>query len=70
MRAARRYALPEALPEKSRRLIEMRYEPGTNIKQMAKRLGRSAESVYKAVSRAHQALVRCVQETLASRGHA
>ena len=40
------------LPEKLRRLIEMRYEPGTTIKQMAAVLGRSAEGVYKAVSRA------------------
>lgn len=58
------------LPEKSRRLIDMRYQPGTTIKAMADALGRTADSVYKAVSRAHQALIRCVEESLADRGHA
>ncbi len=51
---SRREALRDCLkrlPQKSRQLIEMRYEPGTTMRQMAERLGRSSDSVYKAVSR-------------------
>jgi RNA polymerase sigma-70 factor, ECF subfamily len=56
------------LPEQGRRLIELRYEPDATCKGVAERLGKSVESVYKALGRAHDALLRCVERTIAAEG--
>lgn len=52
------------LPAHSRTLIELRYEPGSSPKAVAQRLGRSVESVYKALSRTHEALMQCIEQKL------
>jgi RNA polymerase sigma-70 factor (ECF subfamily) len=52
------------LGEKDRRLIQIRYEKGLSIKQIAGLLQRPLPGLYKVMGRIHRALVRCVQMTL------
>jgi len=54
------------LPEQTRRLIELRYATGATGKSVAEQLSKSVESIYKAISRTHEALLRCVERTLAA----
>ncbi len=56
------------LPEKSRRLIDLRYAPGATVKSIAAQVGQSADAVYKACGRIHRALLDCVERTLAAEG--
>jgi RNA polymerase sigma-70 factor (ECF subfamily) len=53
------------LPAKSRVLIELRYAEGATPQAIAERLGRSADSVYKALTRVHALLMACIEGTLA-----
>jgi RNA polymerase sigma-70 factor (ECF subfamily) len=57
------------LPIHSRTLIELRYEPGANPKAVAQRMGRSIESVYKALTRTHEALMQCIELKLSKGFH-
>lgn len=57
----------DKLPATSRNLLGMRYESGLKTcREVAARMGRSADAVYKALSRLHDALLECVQGQLAS----
>lgn len=57
----------EKLPPKSRTLLAMRYESGLKTcRDVAARLGRSADAVYKALSRLHDALLACIEGQLAA----
>jgi RNA polymerase sigma-70 factor (ECF subfamily) len=47
-------------------LIQMRYERELTIKAIAKRLGRSVQSIYKRMARINDSLIRCVRRTLAA----
>jgi RNA polymerase sigma-70 factor (ECF subfamily) len=70
---ARQEALLECLgklPERSRGLIELRYEHGATPASIATRLGKSLDSVYKALNRIHALLVDCVEQALAREGRA
>ncbi|NLF09850.1 MAG: sigma-70 family RNA polymerase sigma factor [Pirellulaceae bacterium] len=51
----------EKLSPRDRELIDMRYQPGVTVQDMAKELGRNADAVYKHLSRVHRALLECVQ---------
>jgi RNA polymerase sigma-70 factor (ECF subfamily) len=49
-------------------LIKMRYEEEVPIQSIAERMGRSMQSIYKKITRIHEALVRCVQRTMKMEG--
>ncbi|MFN4259825.1 MAG: sigma-70 family RNA polymerase sigma factor [Gemmataceae bacterium] len=56
----------ERLPPKSRRLIAMRYDGSVSgVGELAKRIGRSVQSVYAQVKRIKAALRKCVERRLA-----
>jgi RNA polymerase sigma-70 factor (ECF subfamily) len=52
------------LGESDRRLVQVRYEKGLSIKQIAGTLQRPLPGLYKVMGRIHRVLVRCVQMTL------
>ena len=54
------------LKEKDRRLISMRYEHKTTTKEVAERIGRSAESLYQTLARIHRLLLNCIRRTVAA----
>jgi len=63
----RRQALMECidrLPEKSKRLLQMKYEQGVSFAGMAERLERSMESLKMALCRVRQGLLECVKRKL------
>jgi len=65
--ADRRQALMECvdrLPEKSKQLLQMKYEQGLSFASMAEQLGRSLESLKMALCRVRSALVECAERRL------
>ncbi|MBN1672793.1 MAG: sigma-70 family RNA polymerase sigma factor [Kiritimatiellae bacterium] len=54
-----------ALPEKSRRIMDLHYRAGKRGAEIAKILRQSVESLYMALSRIRQALKTCIEERLA-----
>jgi RNA polymerase sigma-70 factor (ECF subfamily) len=55
------------LPAKSKSLLSMRYESGLKTcREVAARMGRSTDAVYKALSRLHVALLECIEGRLAA----
>jgi len=63
----RRQALMECidhLPEKSKQLLQMKYEQGLSFAFMAERLQRSIDSLKMAVCRVRQALLECAERKL------
>ena len=64
---ARRDALTACvgkLSEKDRKLIKLRYAPGSNGQSVAETIGRPPNSVYQSLSRIRRALLDCVNRTL------
>jgi len=57
------------LADRDRDLVKHCYAEGTTIKQVADRMGCTANSVYKVLSRIRAALLRCIQATLAAEGY-
>lgn len=55
----------QRLPPPQRELIERCYGSGTPINQVAETLGRTATSLYKALNRIRQALLECIEKSLA-----
>lgn len=55
----------EKLNDKDRELIEKRYEPGMNGKNVAAALGRPPNSVYQSLGRIRKLLLECVERQLA-----
>jgi RNA polymerase sigma-70 factor (ECF subfamily) len=55
----------QKLPAGDRDLIEARYRQGQAVKSVASQLGRSADSIYRALRRIHKALLLCVQQGMA-----
>jgi RNA polymerase sigma-70 factor (ECF subfamily) len=53
-----------ALPEKSRRLLSLRYEGRKSVGNVAGRVGQSFDAVTKALYRLRQALSDCVERKL------
>jgi RNA polymerase sigma-70 factor (ECF subfamily) len=56
------------LPERSRRLLAVRYDEGLKLHEMAARLGKTLDAVHKTLSRIREALRRCVERELAVPG--
>ncbi len=56
----------KTLPEKSRRLITLRYEQAMKLGEIADVLDSSLDAVHKALSRIRIALRRCVEQRLAA----
>ena len=56
----------EKLPEESNTLLRMRYDEGRKGEELARLLRRSEAAIYKALSRLHQALRKCIDERLAA----
>lgn len=54
------------LPEKSRRLVVLRYEQSLQLAEIAELLHSTADAVHKALSRIRAALRTCVEERLAA----
>ena len=54
----------EALPEKSRALLDLRYFQGHSCSEVGKALGMSLDAAYQRLSRLHRALRTCVDEKL------
>lgn len=61
---AMRFCL-EKLPAESRTLLQMRYTDGLRGEQLARLLGRTEAAIFKALSRLHQALRKCIDDALA-----
>jgi RNA polymerase sigma-70 factor (ECF subfamily) len=58
----------ERLPEKSRRLLALRYEQSLKLSQIAQHLNATLDAVHKALSRLRTRLQRCVERRLAAEG--
>ena len=58
----------EKLPAAQRDLLRLRYSEGLAIEAIAKKVDRSVEAVYRALSRIRQAVHQCVTQTLAREG--
>ena len=56
----------DGLSEKSRETIRMRYFEGMRGNQVAEKLGRKPEAVYKALQRIYVTLAQCIQKKLAA----
>lgn len=54
----------DRLPEKSKRLLQMKYEQGLSFAAMAERLQRSLDSLKMALCRVRQALLECAEKRL------
>ena len=52
------------LPGKDRKLLELRYRSECPIPAVAKKVGRTLGAVYKALERAHKALLDCVRRKM------
>ncbi len=53
------------LPDKSRRLVEMRYEDGLSLDAIAQRIASTLDAVNKALSRIRSALRDCIERQVA-----
>lgn len=51
----------ESLSSRDRDLLQRRYGNGAKPQQIASQVGRSIHAIYKALSRIHDALMRCIQ---------
>ncbi|MCH2211239.1 MAG: sigma-70 family RNA polymerase sigma factor [Fuerstiella sp.] len=56
----------QKLQAKDRKLIRLRYSPGTSGDDIARRLGRPANSVYQSLGRIRRTLAGCIRRRLAS----
>ena len=56
----------EALPEKSRSLLNLKYFEGLNGSEISTRIGIDVNAVYKRLSRLHQGLRQCVERKMES----
>lgn len=53
-----------ALPERSRRMLTLRYDSRTPMEEVARMMGQSFEGVTKALYRIRQSLLKCVERKL------
>jgi RNA polymerase sigma-70 factor (ECF subfamily) len=58
----------ERLPEKSRRLLNMRYGESLDVRQIAERIAGTPEAVYKALLRVRRLVRACVEGRRAAEG--
>jgi RNA polymerase sigma-70 factor (ECF subfamily) len=55
----------ERLPQKSRRLMKLRYYDGLNCRDVAIQMEAKLDAVYKRISRVHQGLRSCIETRMA-----
>lgn len=55
----------EKLPENQRTLVEQRYAPGGSVQEIAAAAGRNAGAVSQSLYRIREALLKCVEQTIA-----
>ena len=58
----------EDLPDKSRRLLALRYEQALGLGQIAQQVGSTLSGIHKALSRLRTRLQECVEQRLAATG--
>jgi len=58
----------ENLDKKDRDLLRRRYQKDATPRDVASQLGRSASTIYKSLSRIHDALFNCIQRKVAKEG--
>jgi RNA polymerase sigma-70 factor, ECF subfamily len=58
----------EDLPEKSRRLLTLRYEESLSLDQIARRVESTLDAVHKALTRLRTRLQECIEQRLAAAG--
>lgn len=66
LRAAALRQCMQKLPVADRDLVQQRYAGRTTTKQLAERLGRSVEGLYKSIQRVRGALRQCIERSLAA----
>jgi len=54
----------DQLPEKSKRLVDLRYEQAMKLREIAEEVKSSLDAVHKALSRIREGLRRCVEKQL------
>jgi RNA polymerase sigma-70 factor (ECF subfamily) len=59
----------EKLPPRDRDLLARRFADGATTQSTSEAVGRSVDSVYKALAKIRQVLFECVQKTLEREGH-
>ena len=65
----RQHALADCvqqLTERHRRMVDLCYEGGLKIREVAHQIGKTEAATYKALARVRQSLHRCVEQSLAS----
>lgn len=55
------------LREEDRELIDRRYAPGTDMRQVAASLGRPLSTVYRMLTRIHRELLKCIETAMRDR---
>jgi RNA polymerase sigma-70 factor (ECF subfamily) len=58
----------DRLPEKSKDLLQLKYERGLRVADIASRLGRTEDAIMKTLSRIRQLLGECVEQTRLAEG--
>ena len=58
----------QRLHPRDREMVLLRYEPGSNVGEAARRSGRTMEAAYKALNRIRKLLLDCVENRLATEG--
>jgi RNA polymerase sigma-70 factor (ECF subfamily) len=58
----------EKLPAAQRQLVEQRYAPGGGVQRIAEREGKSVGAISQTLYRIREALMKCVENTLAEEG--
>ena len=56
------------LPTGDRKLLRLRYADGATTKRVADSLGRSVQAIYRALVRVHEALFRCIDQSMKEDG--
>jgi len=54
----------QKLNDRDRRLLEIRYEKGLKVKEIARQMNRPIQGLYQAMSRIHHTLLQCIETTL------
>jgi RNA polymerase sigma-70 factor (ECF subfamily) len=57
----------EQLKPREREIVLLRFAPGATTKTVAERLGMTTDAIYKAISRAQSALLKCVEGVVVER---
>jgi len=56
------------LDQYSRKLVKLRYEQNVTVKNIADVYGKTVQSMYKALGKIHDVLMRCIRKTMLERG--